>query len=88
MALVPPMLADGRLVAQPELGLKIGGYAYWLVEAAPRPRAEVAPFRDWMLAQVEQAVGMVERGSDRVAWSPTATPGLVDTEAARASTAA
>lgn len=50
--LIQPMLADGRLVAQPGAMMEVGDYAYWLIEAVPEPRAEVRLFRDWLVNQI------------------------------------
>lgn len=58
LALLRPMLEDGRLVAYPGLAAKISGFAYWLVEASPSPRPEVTLFRDWLLTQVAQATDL------------------------------
>jgi LysR family glycine cleavage system transcriptional activator len=57
MALVLPMLLDGRLVMLPGLDMACSDYAYWLVEATPEPREEVRIFRDWMIKEVKIAVG-------------------------------
>jgi DNA-binding transcriptional LysR family regulator len=52
VALVQPMLADGRLVQ-----IRSGGraaatdYAYWLVRADEQPRNEVVAVMNWILAQ-------------------------------------
>jgi len=58
LALLKPMLKDGRLVPYPGLAAKLSGYGYWLVETSPAPREEVALFRDWLLVQVTQATTM------------------------------
>jgi LysR family glycine cleavage system transcriptional activator len=52
LALVLPMLSDGRLVAQIERRMLVEGYGYWLIEASEQPRPEVAVFRDWLTEQV------------------------------------
>ncbi|MFD1561440.1 LysR substrate-binding domain-containing protein [Paraburkholderia silviterrae] len=50
LALVGPMLADGRLVAVGSRGpLRPTGYAYWLCQADEAPRADVAAVVEWML---------------------------------------
>lgn len=41
VALVRPMLKDGRLVAQPDVEMGVSDYAYWLMQAAEVPREEV-----------------------------------------------
>lgn len=48
LALVGPMLADGRLVARGGPPV-LSPYAYWLVEAAKPARTEVAVLRDWIV---------------------------------------
>jgi LysR family glycine cleavage system transcriptional activator len=52
LALVVPMLRDGRLVASMEQRMRVDSYAYWLVQAAGPVRTEVALFRDWLVEQV------------------------------------
>lgn len=52
VALVLPMLADGRLVAMPTDKIGESDYAYWLLEAMPDARPEVAIFREWLIAEV------------------------------------
>jgi DNA-binding transcriptional LysR family regulator len=54
LALVLPMLKDGRLAAQMDQRMQVDGYGYWLLQAAPHPRPDVAIFRDWLLQQVAQ----------------------------------
>lgn len=51
-ALVQPMLDDGRLdaLAWGEAG-DDGGYSYWLIAAAERPRRAVAAVVEWILAE-------------------------------------
>jgi DNA-binding transcriptional LysR family regulator len=51
-ALVQPMLDDGRLEALPwgEAG-DGGGYSYWLIATAERPRRAVAAVVQWILAE-------------------------------------
>jgi DNA-binding transcriptional LysR family regulator len=51
LALVLPMLNDGRLVAQMARCTRID-HAYWLLQATPQPRHEVALVREWLLRQV------------------------------------
>ena len=50
--LILPLLKDGRLVAQPERRRAVPDYSYWLLQADPAPRAEVAVFRDWLVQQL------------------------------------
>ncbi|AOK17211.1 LysR family transcriptional regulator [Burkholderia cepacia] len=55
LALVAPMLADGRLaVLGPHRPAPQNGYAYWLFQHDPAPRREVAEVRDWMLAEAAE----------------------------------
>lgn len=52
LALVLPMLKDGRLVALGDTGLGASDYAYWLIDASPSPRTEVVAFRNWIIHEV------------------------------------
>ncbi|UEP20433.1 LysR family transcriptional regulator [Burkholderia ambifaria] len=52
LALVAPMLADGRLtVLGPRSRASSDAYGYWLFRHDPAPRREVADVRDWILAE-------------------------------------
>ena len=51
LALVLPMLKDGRLVAQMDRRSR-ADYAYWLLQATDEPRHEVVLVRDWLRDQV------------------------------------
>ncbi|CAN7643040.1 LysR substrate-binding domain-containing protein [Pseudoduganella sp. LjRoot289] len=51
LALLQPMLKDGRLVARMDQRLQVEDNGYWLMQAPGAARAEVAIFRDWLLAQ-------------------------------------
>lgn len=53
VALVLPMLHDGRLVASRNAGIGRSDYAYWLVERDAAPRKEVRLFRDWIVREVK-----------------------------------
>ncbi|WP_151632583.1 LysR substrate-binding domain-containing protein [Noviherbaspirillum aerium] len=53
LALVRPMLRDGRLVAHPGADAGVSDYAYWLVRAPGAGRAEVGILYDWILQRVE-----------------------------------
>lgn len=59
LALVGPMLADGRLVAIREPGetrlAEPTGYAYWLHQADAAPRADVSAVVDWILDEARSA---------------------------------
>jgi DNA-binding transcriptional LysR family regulator len=56
VALLLPMLKDGRLVALPDNGLGNSDYAYWLIDGSPSPRSEVQEFRNWIIGEVQQSV--------------------------------
>lgn len=60
IALVLPMLADGHLVAMPTHKVEESDYAYWLVEATPDARPEVATFREWLISEVRHTVEQME----------------------------
>jgi LysR family glycine cleavage system transcriptional activator len=51
LALLLPMLADGRLVAQMERRLQVDDYGYWLMQASGPQRPDVTALRDWLVAQ-------------------------------------
>lgn len=51
LALLLPMLKDGRLVARMDQRLQVDDNGYWLMQAPGKQREEVAVFRDWLLAQ-------------------------------------
>ncbi len=61
IALVEPMLSDGRLVA-----LKSGpyaqssGHAYWLIQADAEPRKEVLDVVDWIRSEARRVDSMLE----------------------------
>lgn len=61
VALVLPMLQDGRLVALGDTGLGDSDYAYWLMDESTAPRAEVQVFRDWIIKEVQSGAGELER---------------------------
>ncbi|KVV56815.1 LysR family transcriptional regulator [Burkholderia territorii] len=55
LALVAPMLADGRLaVLGPHSRALSDAYGYWLFRHDPAPRREVADVRDWILAEAAE----------------------------------
>jgi DNA-binding transcriptional LysR family regulator len=56
LALLLPMLKDGRLVALADSGLGNSDYAYWLIAASPSPRSEVQEFRNWIIDEVQRGV--------------------------------
>jgi len=60
VALVLPMLLDGRLVVMPMDKIRDSDYAYWLVEASPNARPEVAVFREWLISEVQHTVDQME----------------------------
>lgn len=51
VALVAPMLRDGRLVAQPDAEIGVSDYAYWLIQATANPRSEVEALFDWLVRE-------------------------------------
>lgn len=53
VALVLPMLKDGRLVALADNGFGNSDYAYWLIDESPSPRSEVQEFRNWIINEVQ-----------------------------------
>jgi DNA-binding transcriptional LysR family regulator len=61
VALVLPMLKDGRLVALGDPNRGNSDYAYWLVVDSPSPRAEVQVFRDWIIKEVKRDNHALER---------------------------
>ncbi|MGZ3241932.1 MAG: LysR substrate-binding domain-containing protein, partial [Burkholderiaceae bacterium] len=61
VALVLPMLKDGRLVALGDTRLGNSDYAYWLIDESPSPRAEVQVFRDWIIKEVKLGTRELER---------------------------
>ncbi|WP_322027661.1 LysR substrate-binding domain-containing protein [Burkholderia sp. BCC1977] len=55
LALVAPMLGDGRLaVVGPRSQALSEAYGYWLFRHDPAPRREVADVRDWILAEAAE----------------------------------
>jgi LysR family glycine cleavage system transcriptional activator len=60
VALVLPMLKDGRLVALADKGFGNSDYAYWLIDESPSPRSEVREFRDWIIGEVQLGVAELE----------------------------
>lgn len=57
LALVLPMLKDGRLVALADNGFGQSDYAYWLIDESPSPRSEVQDFRNWIVDEVRLWAG-------------------------------
>jgi len=68
LALVLPMLRDGRLVAQMERRTRVE-HAYWLLQATPQPRHEVALVQAWLQRQVaitsHELAQLAGHGGDR-----------------------
>lgn len=54
LALVQPMLKDGRLVAQRNAQVGVDDHAYWLVQATESPREEVKVFSEWIAQEARQ----------------------------------
>lgn len=61
VALVLPMLKDGRLVALGDTGLGNSDYAYWLIGESNSPRPEVQVFRDWIIREVRRVANELRR---------------------------
>ncbi|WP_114973084.1 LysR substrate-binding domain-containing protein [Rhodoferax ferrireducens] len=53
VALVLPMLKDGRLVAMGDKGLGNSDYAYWLIGESSSPREEVLILRNWVIREAK-----------------------------------
>lgn len=60
LALVLPMLKDGRLVALADYQLADSDYAYWLIDESPSPRGEVQELRDWLIREVQLGAAELE----------------------------
>lgn len=60
LALVLPMLKDGRLVALADNGFGNSDYAYWLIDESPSPRSDVQEFRNWFIEEVQFGVAELE----------------------------
>lgn len=60
VALLLPMLRDGRLVALADNGFGNSNYAYWLIDESPSPRSEVQEFRNWLIKEVQLGVAELE----------------------------
>lgn len=54
LALVQPMLKDGRLVAQRNAQVGVDDHAYWLVQATETPREEVKVFSEWIVREARK----------------------------------
>lgn len=61
VALVLPMLKDGRLVALGDTQLGNSDYAYWLIDESSSLRPEVQVFRDWIIKEVKLGSSELER---------------------------
>jgi hypothetical protein len=57
LALVLPMLPDGRLIAMHSVSPKDIDYACLLIAASSNGRPEVAVFHEWIIAEVKQTAG-------------------------------
>ena len=55
LALVQPMLMDGRLVAQRNAQVGVDDLAYWLVQATEAPREEVKVFSEWIVREAQRS---------------------------------
>jgi len=56
LALVQPMLKDGRLVAQRDAEIGVDDQAYWLVQATATPREEVKVFTAWIIDEAARTI--------------------------------
>ncbi|MBA3591194.1 LysR substrate-binding domain-containing protein [Methylibium sp.] len=54
VALVLPLLQEGRLVALSETGPGFSDFAYWMIPASESPRPGVAEFMAWVLREAAQ----------------------------------
>lgn len=54
VALLQPMLKDGRLVAQRDATMGVSDYAYWLIHSSAAPRSEVRIFSEWIMREVQR----------------------------------
>jgi DNA-binding transcriptional LysR family regulator len=61
LALVSPMLNDGRLVAHTEGQFGRSAFAYWLIQASDPPREEVRLFADWIIDEARRDAMAHER---------------------------
>lgn len=61
VALVWPMLKDGRLVAMGDTGLGNSDYAYWLIGESSSSREEVRIFRNWIINEVQRWVNELKK---------------------------
>jgi LysR family glycine cleavage system transcriptional activator len=74
LALVLPMLRDGRLVAQMERRMQVDDFGYWLIEASAHPRHEVTVFRDWLVDQVAATSRQMSEAAEPPAPAAATTP--------------
>lgn len=65
LALVYPMLNDGRLVAHADGQSGRSAFAYWLIQASEHPREEVRLFADWIAEEVRRAAMALEKLAGR-----------------------
>lgn len=56
VALVLPMLKDGRLVALADNGYGNSDHAYWLIAESPSPRSEVQELQNWIIKEVQLGI--------------------------------
>lgn len=81
VALVLPMLQDGRLLALAQ-GCVVSDYAFWLIQAGESPRPEVAEFAEWLVHEAALTSEAAEnRMADNASRHPAA-PGGANNDAA------
>lgn len=66
IALIEPLLADGRLVALAGSGpVRSSTYGYWLYQAEPQPRRDVLDVVEWIVAEAGAVEKIVSRALGR-----------------------
>ena len=57
LALVQPMLRDGRLVAQANGPMRNSDYGYWLIDTGTALHGDAVMFRDWIINAAQRDAG-------------------------------
>lgn len=60
VALVMPMLNDGRLVSHVQENPGVSDFAYWLIKAGQTVRPEVQIFADWLIGEVQSTTDLLD----------------------------
>ncbi len=60
VALVMPMLKDGRLVSHAEANPGVSDFAYWLIKPREAVRPEVQIFADWIISEVRTTTDLLD----------------------------